>query len=122
MLFSRISIRSVIDPPKNCVSVRTETPEAPSLKYPDVTSSTADDELIIPFDGDFLLNSAIIPVLFLSDRNPERDIVSRLKKTTSFQISDSGHSGKKAYLCLLNCNYFIKNGHGCNSMSLTNDL
>ncbi len=84
----RAVFKSSDDPPNDGVSVRTEIADAPLRKYAFVTSSTDDQLLIIPFDGDFLLNSAIMPVLSGSVRNSPIEKISLVKCRLFFQKSN----------------------------------
>src|SRR5690606_28069454 len=55
-------VRSSLVPPKKAVSVRMDNAEAPAFIYPILVLSTWAVPLIRPWEGDLLLNSAIIPV------------------------------------------------------------
>ena len=63
---SKISLaifKSSFVPPKKSKSVRTEIPQTPASWYPRITSCIFSSLLMISFEGDFLLCSAIIPEL-----------------------------------------------------------
>ena len=60
---SLVIFKSSFVPPKKSRSVRTEIPQTPASWYPWMTSRIFKLLLMISFDGDFLLCSAIIPEL-----------------------------------------------------------
>ena len=80
-------IISLFEPPKYFESVKIDIPLELENSYPLVICNTSASKLIFGFEGDFLLNSEIIPDFsikdFLSDKTP-------LLKYLDFSILDIG--------------------------------
>ena len=85
------SIKSAIDPPKKEVSVKIDCAATFASKYPLVTSAIVAVSLIIPLEGDWRLNSAIIPVEPTSNKDffNEKTSLPKFGLSTNFLICTS---------------------------------
>ena len=76
---------SSLDPPKYFESVKIDSPLELAISYPLLIFCTSASKFISGFDGDFLLNSEIIPDFSINDFLRE---ITSLSKNKDFSISE----------------------------------